>query len=390
MQALVVKCVLIFVCVAAAQSTMVSIVYSRTDLISLYHTRVDSGVRTALRKEGIAITATHRGVRGSSYKKKRETMCCGVVNCQSVRNKRDQLLKLIETKHLDLVILTETWLKSDETDMRIIKQLTPQNFDFHHKPRQAKHRGGGVGLLCNSKLSFKKCNLMDPSSFELLSGLIPFGNSCIRVQMIYRMPPSAKNKLKKGDFISEFASLLEIVTTLPGKLLIAGDFNIHWEDPNDSEKREFEELLLTFGLQQHVSDSTHLSGHVLDFVITRPDDNIVRSVKVADIVSDHFLVLASLAITKPTSDQQIRSFRKIWNIDMCDFQGDLEQAVSNIDCDEPDLFAKQISHTMSSVLESHAPIQMKKVSSKAMVPWFNNSIKRAITKRRRFERLAKG
>ena len=83
----------------------------------------------------------------------------------------------------------------------------------------------------------------------------------------------------------------------------------------------------------------------------------------------------------------IRSFRKIRNIDMCDFQGDLEQAVSKIDCDEPDLFAKQISHAMSSVLESHAPIQMKKVSSKTMVPWFNNSIKRAITKRRRFERL---
>ena len=72
---------------------------------------------------------------------------------------------------------------------------------------------------------------------------------------------------------------------------------------------------------------------------------------------------------------------------MCDFQGDLEQAVSKIDCDEPDLFAKQISRAMSSVLESHAPIQMKKVSSKTMVPWFNNSIKRAITKRRRFERL---
>ena len=159
MQALVVKCVLIFVCVAAAQNTMVSILYSRANLISLYHTRVYSGVRTALRKEGIAITATHRGVRGSSYKTKRETMCCGIVNCQSVRNKRDQLLKLIDTKHLDLVVLTETWLKSDETDMRIIKQLTLQNFDFHHKPWQAKHRGGGVGLLCNSKLSFKNAIL---------------------------------------------------------------------------------------------------------------------------------------------------------------------------------------------------------------------------------------
>ena len=228
---------------------------------------------------------------------------------------------------------------------------------------------------------------MDPSSFELLSGFIPFGNSCIRVQMIYRMPPSAKNKLKKGDFINEFASLLEIVTTLPGKLLIAGDFNIHWEDPNDPEKCEFEELLLTFGLQQHVSDSTHLSGHVLDFVITRPDDNIVHSVKVADIVSDHFLVLASLAVTRPTSDQQVRSFRKIQNINMCDFQGDLEQAVSKIDCDELDLLAKQISHAMSSVLDSHTPIQIKKLSSKTMVPWFNNSIKRAIIKWRRFERL---
>ena len=72
---------------------------------------------------------------------------------------------------------------------------------------------------------------------------------------------------------------------------------------------------------------------------------------------------------------------------MCDFQGDLEQAVSKIDCDEPDLFAKRISNAMSSVFDSHAPIQIKKLSSKTMVSWFNNSIKRAITKRRRFERL---
>ena len=50
-------------------------------------------------------------------------------------------------------------------------------------------------------------------------------------------------------------------------------------------------------------------------------------------------------------------------------------------------FLQRISHAMSSVLDSHAPIQMKKLSSKTMVPWFNNSIKRAITKRRRFERL---
>ena len=81
---------------------------------------------------------------------------------------------------------------------------------------------------------------MDLSSFELLSGLIPFGNSCIRILIIYRMLPSALNKLKKGDFISEFASLLEIVPTLPGKLLISGAL-----------KRQYTHCYLHYGVFWH-------------------------------------------------------------------------------------------------------------------------------------------
>lgn len=425
MQALIIKCVLITVCVAAAQITMESLVYSRTDIISLYHTRVHSEIRTALRKHGIATTATHRGVRGSSHKKtintivgnrrkvdpkhtsvnlnnlcclssstnnresdKNESLCFGLLNCQSVRNKSDQIIDLIETNNLDLVMLTETWLKSGETDARIIKDLTPQNFELHHKPRKSKHRGGGVGLLCNEKLHFKKSDIVDPTSFELLSGLIPFGSSCIRIQTIYRVPPSAKNKIKKGDFINEFASLLEIITTLPGKLLIVGDFNIHFDDPYDPEKREFDELLHVFGLHQLVSSSTHISGHVLDFVITRIDDNIIQNVQVADMISDHCLILSSLTATKPTFNQKIRKVRSIKNINMSHFFHDLELAVTKIDTtDEPNSFANQIGHAMSCVLDSHAPIKTKKLSTKIMVPWFNDDVRKAIIKRRRFEKL---
>ena len=45
------------------------------------------------------------------------------------------------------------------------------------------------------------------------------------------------------------------------------------------------------GLKQHVKDSTHKSGHVLDLVIIRSGDQLVRNVRVSEpVISDHGVV----------------------------------------------------------------------------------------------------
>ena len=88
-----------------------------------------------------------------------------------------------------------------------------------------------------------------------------------RIIVIYRVPPSKKKKL--SDFIEEFSDLLEHEATQFGKLLITGDFNIHWDNEKDNKRAQFATLLESFGLEQHVSGSTHRAGHTLDLLLSQ-------------------------------------------------------------------------------------------------------------------------
>ena len=56
--------------------------------------------------------------------------------------------------------------------------------------------------------------------------------------------------------------------------MITGDFNFHVDDCSDKDAAKFKDLLLEFGLQQHVNVPTHRDGHTLDLFITRKYDRI--------------------------------------------------------------------------------------------------------------------
>ena len=56
---------------------------------------------------------------------------------------------------------------------------------------------------------------------------------------------------------------LEPASTMSGKLVIAGDFNIHMDKKTDTECSQLSSLIDYFGLVQHVSRSTHMTGHTL-------------------------------------------------------------------------------------------------------------------------------
>ena len=67
-------------------------------------------------------------------------------------------------------------------------------------------------------------------------------------------------------------------------LLIAGDFNIHVDVPANADSVCLKELLESMGLQQHVNEPTHESGHTLDLIITRQCDSLLANIPVTDCV----------------------------------------------------------------------------------------------------------
>ena len=60
------------------------------------------------------------------------------------------------------------------------------------------------------------------------------------------------------------------------------------------------DLLFLFNLTQSVSEATHEKGHILDWLVHRSNDSIMRSTSVTSaIASDHLFVISHLVVSVP-------------------------------------------------------------------------------------------
>ena len=58
--------------------------------------------------------------------------------------------------------------------------------------------------------------------------------------------------------------------------MVVCDFNFHIDDHKISCAGKFMELPQTFDYALHVEQPTHKGNHILDLIISRSEDNIVR------------------------------------------------------------------------------------------------------------------
>ena len=163
-------------------------------------------------------------------------------------------------------------------------------------------------------------------SFEYMSVKATAASYTFRIIVIYRVPPSQKNKLSKSDFIEEFSDLLEHEATQSGKLLITGDFNIHWDNEKENERAQFATLLESFGLEQHITGSTHRAGHTLDLLLSRREDDIVHSCSVGHFIADHNALHIDLKCGKVHPPRKVITYRQMRTTDIPSFIADLKSS----------------------------------------------------------------
>lgn len=158
------------------------------------------------------------------------------------------------TSKNNIIALTETWLKNKDRDAIKIAEITPPGYKFLHYPRRGR-RGGGVAVLMRTAIQASLLPAEPVKSFESIEITLTTGSACIRLLVLYRPPPSKKNKLSKAMFLEEFADLLERRSLASGKLIIVGDFNFHW---GGNDAADFKDLLASFNLTQHVVGETNM------------------------------------------------------------------------------------------------------------------------------------
>ncbi|ELU09050.1 hypothetical protein CAPTEDRAFT_203729 [Capitella teleta] len=151
------------------------------------------------------------------------------------------------------------------------------------------------------------------------------------------------------------------------------------DDSADRDANKLKSLISSFGLEQHVKQSTHRSGHILDIVITRADDPLVSSVIAEDRgFPDHFPVFIETVLDKPQARKKTVSYRSIKRIDPVALKTVISHShLADMNSDLP--LEKQIGlydSVLGAILNEMAPLKTKTITSRTNAEWYNEQIAR--------------
>ena len=218
-----------------------------------------------------------------------------MLNVRSLRNKSASIYDYVQDCKADIFAITETWLS--QNDAAVCKEITPNGYRLFHCPRTDR-RGGHTALLCRESLNVRRLSAGEKTSFEFSEYMIDGLSLQLRLVIVYTPPYSAAHPITSSTFFPELSEYLESLVLSKVPICISGDFNVHLDVSDDADTIAFADLLESLCLTQHVKSLTHVMGHILDLIITRSSDNIIKGTPSPDsFLSDHCSILCCLNVT---------------------------------------------------------------------------------------------
>ena len=359
--------------------------------------RVDLDTHKSIQGLGLStVKPTKRGKRSGKHVRERQALktqrsgtsnlLIGLCNARSISNKWDYITDHMVDNKLDILMVTETWLAAGSENDTPLKQL-PAGYSMLQIPRQHK-RGGGVALIYRTCIEVKSHQATTGTSFEGLEVLMTVKSSCLRLITIYRTYPSPENGYTVAQFIAEFSDYMEKIVPSSGRLLIGGDFNFHWDKPQDPDTIRIRDTLSSLNLQQHVSGATHISGHCLDWFLTHESDDLVKSTEISTLISDHNMIHLTANLVKPPLPRERRIYRSYKSIDPNELQLEIETStLISQPKDDLNELVEQYNETLSALIDKHAPLKEGIVTIRPVTPWYNEAIHAAKAVRRKCEAI---
>ncbi|KAK7107751.1 hypothetical protein V1264_015614 [Littorina saxatilis] len=305
---------------------------------------------------------------------------------RSCRPKTHIIRDLIIDDHIDLAIITESWL-CEKGDEATIKDMTPSTHTTQSFPRTDR-RGGGICIIhathLTNNLFFKRLQFL---SFEAVEMHYSHQQSSLFFVCIYRPPPSKKNGLKDTDFLNELPDLLEMYHTK--KHLFVGDFNCHFDAQANSSVNRVKTFLKDYSLVQLINEPTHTDGHTLDWLVVREADNPTSSFSVRDCqISDHSALFFNISIQKPKPAVRTVTSRNLKKMNVDKFREDVRVFAASTAADTPDTDLLMVFNTcLRQLMDSHAPLVTRQVTDRPSAPWMSEDIKDHKRLVRKWERL---
>ena len=156
----------------------------------------------------------------------------GTVNAMLLNNYSLSILEKILDHKLDILLITETWINDEKSD--VLGDLNSNGYTFKNVPKE-DHKGGGIGLLFSDHLQIKNLSHDNLTSFQYLTCTIgSFQHSCtITLLGCYHPPPPKINTTSDAIFIDQFGILLEDIIPDAGNLITLDDMNIQVNKPDE-------------------------------------------------------------------------------------------------------------------------------------------------------------
>lgn len=292
------------------------------------------------------------------------------INVKSLRHKVNEIESFIADKDVDILCITEHWLKEEE-----IKVLYFQNYKVAAYSTRHQCTGGGAVILVrnhletsleivNSSRNVDKC-------IEYCSVYLPHSN--LYVLAFYRSP--------SGHFDTFLIAVEEILAEIRSKvnIIIAGDFNVHF-NTNQAEATRFCDSMVSYGLKQTIYEPTRLDN-CLDNVFVSSDMDVC-SVSVADVnLTDHKsqVVVCMIPITdgrftqsqkvcRPLTQRGLNKFHNIVDSLSWDFIGgnsDVNKCFEHLTTLLENAYQQAFPEKTYTVRSDHSPA----------VEWFSDDLK---------------
>ena len=109
------------------------------------------------------------------------------MNVRSIKPKTSPFSEYVTSKNVDIMAVTEKWLKHDETQSTIA-DISPAGFLLFHEPRADQRTGGGVGIPVNDQF---KTDIHPLPSFKMFEDRIGNNSFSGLVVCLYRLQNGA-------------------------------------------------------------------------------------------------------------------------------------------------------------------------------------------------------
>ena len=296
------------------------------------------------------------------------------LNAQSVKNKDQLIADCIFNSKANYTVITETWLKDTDNTWMEGSDLNQNGLKIWTRNRIG--RIGGLALVTHQHTRVKEVTSHTYDSFEHGIWLVKHPGITLTICGIYRLHPSAQNKLTINQFLDEFTEFTTDVITQHTNPIFIGDFNVHVNDLINPDTEIFIDMMSALGLDQHIDFPTHKSGNTLDLLFTECISRVeISKCSPGEYTSDHLAVEANILVDKEDIVQKDITIRKLKNMDKTKFIEDL-----NLDqfpeTDNINILVNTLERKMKESLDNNAPETCRRITVRPKNPWFSDDLRK--------------